>query len=542
MAKDSRTLKLEILAETKKLSDGLKDANTKVNNASSGMSESFKKVGLALAAAGAAAGAYAIKIGIEGVKAAIEDTAAQERLAASLRNTTNATDAQIASVESQINKLAMATGVADDELRPAFSRLSIATNDLTTSQDLLTLALDISAATGKSVESVTNALGKAYEGSTTALTRLGVGLSAADIQTLGLEGSISKLATTFGGAAATQAETFEGKMQILRVRLDEAKESIGTALLPILDDLTTFVNNNVVPAVEGFARFWERTFIPYIRTTIIPELGNLRTALSNVGDALGSTRTKTREASTEMGYFETVVRTFIPSIIYWFTTAANVWATLIDVLRRGVAFLQGDFDTALAKFENRFDSSAKSVNNVNTQMANAYKQFQFFTNLNRSETIPSLDDFNDKADDAAGGANNLAASVGGAAVAFKNLSAAQREFAALRAGGAIPGALSPELRQFYKSELSLISGFGGLIEGINLNPNDPFFGFGKGESVGAAIRGYESGSVRGGATVNINVNGTVVDPEGTARAVQQVIQNSNARAGELTFIPAIGFE
>lgn len=540
MAKDSRTLKLNILAETKNLSDGLKDANQKVNNASTGMSDSFKKVGVALAAATAAAATYAIKIGIEGVKAAIEDTAAQERLANSLRNTTQATDAQILSVENQISKMAFATGVADDELRPAYSRLSVATGDLQKSQDLLTLALDISAATGKSVETVTNALGKAYEGNTASLAKLGIGISAADITTLGFEGTVAKLATTFGGAAATQAETFEGKMQILRVRLDEAKESIGTALLPILGDLIDFVSNTAVPAVEKFANFWSRNFIPYVRNSIIPELENLGIALGNVADSLEITQQETKDSTREFSIMQDVVAQFIPSIIGWFTLAANAWATFIDVIRRGVAFITGDLDTAMAKWENRFDNATKATNNVNESMVRAYKELQFFTNFTRGETIPTLDDAADKTNDLASGAGNLANSFNSAAA---GAGALQRELAALRAGGAIPSALSPELRQFYKSELSLISGFGGLIPGINLNPTDPFFGFGKGGNVGEAIRQRQSGSATAtGGTVNININGTVLDPEGTARAVQSVIQNSNARAGELTFVPTIGFE
>ncbi len=123
---------------------------------------------------------------------------------------------------------------------------------VTKSQDLLNLALDISAATGKSVESVSNALGKAYEGNTGALTRLGVGLSAAEIKTLGLEGTVKQLADTFGGAATVQANTFEGQIQRLRVGFDEAKESIGARLLPILKQTLDYVINTVIPQFIQF--------------------------------------------------------------------------------------------------------------------------------------------------------------------------------------------------------------------------------------------------------------------------------------------------
>ncbi len=147
----------------------------------------------------------------------------------------------------QILKTSLATGVADDQLRPALQRLATATGSVTKSQDLLNLALDISAATGKSVETVSNALGKAYEGNTSSLGRLGVGLSTAEIKTLGLEGTVKQLAQTFGGAATVQANTFEGQIARLKVGFDEAKESVGAALLPTLQRLLDYFINTVIP-------------------------------------------------------------------------------------------------------------------------------------------------------------------------------------------------------------------------------------------------------------------------------------------------------
>jgi hypothetical protein len=248
----SRTLKLSILADVDNLKKNL-DTGSKEVEGFGGKLEKFGKVAAAaFAAAAAAAAAYAGKLAIEGVKAAIEDEAAQKRLETALQNVTTATDAQIAAVEEQILQTSLATGVADQKLRPALQRLAIATGDVTKSQDLLTLALDISAATGKDVETVSNALGKAYEGNTGALTRLGVGLSAAEIKTLGLEGAITTLSDTFGGAAATQAETFEGKIARVQVAFDETKETIGTALLPIVEKLLTFITEKIIPGFTSF--------------------------------------------------------------------------------------------------------------------------------------------------------------------------------------------------------------------------------------------------------------------------------------------------
>lgn len=251
-ARDYRTLKLEILAETKQFVDDMKKGEKQVQTFGDRLNKFGAAAKAAFIAAAAAAAAYAGKLAIDGVKAAIEDEAAQKRLEVALKNVTNATDAQVAAVEKQISKMSLSFGIADDQLRPAFQRLAIATGSLEKANEGLALALDISAATGKSVESVANALGKAYEGNTSALARLGIGLSSAEIKSLGLDGTMKQLAQTFGGAATQQAETFQGRINRLQVAFDEAKETIGFALLPILYRLLEFINNTAIPAFIDF--------------------------------------------------------------------------------------------------------------------------------------------------------------------------------------------------------------------------------------------------------------------------------------------------
>jgi hypothetical protein len=298
----SRTLKLSILADVADLKKNL-DTGSKEVEGFGGKLEKFGKVAAAaFAAAAAAAAAYAVKLAVDGVKAAIEDEAAQLRLANALKNVTGATQAQISAVEEQILKTSLATGVADDQLRPALQRLAVATGSVTESQDLLNLALDISAATGKSVEAVSNALGKAYEGNTGSLTRLGVGLSAAEIKTLGLEGTVKQLAETFGGAATVQANTFEGQIARLKVGFDEAKESVGAALLPTLQKLLDYFINTVIPkfiefkdaalkpVTDAIARNKDSLTILYnfIKDFVVPVLiNNLGAALSFIGKVAG---------------------------------------------------------------------------------------------------------------------------------------------------------------------------------------------------------------------------------------------------------------
>ena len=248
----SRTLKLSILADVDDLKKKLDTGANEVEGFGGKLEKFGKIAAAAFAAAAAAAAAYAGKLAIEGVKAAIEDEAAQLRLANALKNVTDVTDEQIKSIEQQILKTSLATGVADDELRPALQRLTVATKDVTKSQDLLKLALDISAATGKDVETVSNALAKAYEGNNGALSRLGVGISAAQAKTLGFEGTVKQLSDTFGGAAATQANTFQGQIERLKVAFDEAKESVGAALLPTLQNLLNYFINTVIPKFIEF--------------------------------------------------------------------------------------------------------------------------------------------------------------------------------------------------------------------------------------------------------------------------------------------------
>ncbi len=252
MARDTRTLSLKILADIDDLKNKLNQADNAVETNSQKISAFGKKAAAAFAVAAAAAVAYGTKLAVDGVKAAIEDEAAQLRLANALRAATGATDAQIKATEDMILKTSLATGVADDQLRPALQRLAVSTKDTEEAQKLLTLALDISKASGKDLEQVANALGRAQDGNVTSLGRLGLGLSKAELSTLSFTEVQAKLAELYGGAAATNAETFQGKIDRLTVAFDEAKESLGSALLPFVEQFITFLNDKGIPTLNGF--------------------------------------------------------------------------------------------------------------------------------------------------------------------------------------------------------------------------------------------------------------------------------------------------
>jgi hypothetical protein len=245
---DSRALTLKLLADTadfqKKLAAGSKDIDSIGERAS----EFGKKAAIAFAAASAAIGAFAVSA----VKAAAEDEAAQRKLAETIRSTTAATDAQIAGVEAYITKTSIAIGVTDDQLRPAFSRLVRSTNDVEDAQKLLNLALDLSAATGKPLESVTNALGRAYDGNTTALGKLGLGIDTTTLKSQSFDKTFKDLTDTFGNFAENESETTAKQMERVKIALDEAKESIGAALLPVVQELTDFLLEYFIPTLEAF--------------------------------------------------------------------------------------------------------------------------------------------------------------------------------------------------------------------------------------------------------------------------------------------------
>ena len=322
MAKDWRTLKLEILAETKQFVTDMKKGEDTVESFGDKATKMGKVAAAAFAAAAAAAAAYAGKLAIEGVKAAIEDEAAQKRLALALQNVTGATEAQIAAVEEQISKTALATGVADDKLRPALQRLATATGSVSESQKLLTLALDISAATGKDVETVSNALGKAYEGNTASLARLGIGLSAAEIKTMGLQGAVTQLGQTFGGAAATQANTFEGQIARLRVGFDEAKEAIGAQLLPVIQRLLDYVVNVLIPKFQEAKRaaidpivqafknneaalrdlwsFIKTYLVPIFETALVGAIKSVGATIAGIINIIGTVTSKVKELANDV--------------------------------------------------------------------------------------------------------------------------------------------------------------------------------------------------------------------------------------------------
>jgi hypothetical protein len=287
----NRTLKLSILADVDDLKKKLGQGSDEVEGFGTKLGKFGKVAGLAFAAATAAAAAYAGKLAIDGVKAAIEDEAAQIRLATSLRNVTGATDDQIKSTEAYILKTSLAKGITDDELRPSLDRLVRSTKDVEEAQKLQSLALDIAASGSVTLEQASNALGKAYEGNNTALSKLKTGLTAAELKTLSFDEITAKLAKTFEGQATEQAETFAGKMDRLKIAFDEGKETVGSFILDAITPMVDFVVKNVVPAIQAFTeglggkeglKGTLNTIIQIAKSVLIPVIQGIQSAFNKV--------------------------------------------------------------------------------------------------------------------------------------------------------------------------------------------------------------------------------------------------------------------
>jgi hypothetical protein len=382
MAGQSRTLKLSILGDIDQLKKSLNTGTKEVQTFGSKLTDFGKKAGLAFAAAGAAAAVYAGKLAVDGVKAAIADAAAQDRLALTLRNVTGATNAQIKSTEDYITKTSLAFGVTDDDLRPSLERLARSTGDLEKAQKLQALALDIAAGSGKSLEAVTQALGKAQEGTTTSLARLGVGLSAAQLKTLSMDEITKKLADTFENQASVKAETFQGKMDRLKIAFDEGKETVGAFILDAITPMVTIFVEKVIPqlakmadsigndlaaplnnvksiltdfVIPAFKALYSYLFdfvIPFFANVFGPALTGLKNAFNTISTAITNNETDLKPLFTLFKSVATFVRDNLgPAIGTVLRVAFEVVGTAIAGVVTGVSRLINFFDNVIDKIK-----------------------------------------------------------------------------------------------------------------------------------------------------------------------------------------------
>ena len=219
----------QILIGSKFDAKGFKQAETAADKLGKNVKNLAKSFGLAFGTA------QVIAFGKAAVRAAAADEKAQKQLALALKNVGLGRDA--ATSEAYIQRLQSEFGIVDDLLRPAYQTLAVATRDSAEAQRLLNLSLDIAASTGKDLGSVTAALSKAYLGNNTALSKLGVGISKADLKAKSFEDITAQLTTTFAGSATAAANTFQGSIDKLGVASANVSEIIGTGLIDALTNL-----------------------------------------------------------------------------------------------------------------------------------------------------------------------------------------------------------------------------------------------------------------------------------------------------------------
>jgi hypothetical protein len=319
----AKTLTVFLAADLKNFNNGMNDASRKAQGLGSTMSN---MLGPALIGAAAAAGGFAIAIGVDAVQAAVADEAAAAKLAQTLDNLGQAHNTK--PVEDYISSLERSLGVADDELRPAYDRLIRSTRDTAKANEALSLALDVSAGTGKSLDAVVQALGRAYDGNTAGLSRLGAGINSAVLKTGDMEKITAELARTFGGQATTQAATYQGQVKRLEIAIDNLSEAFGYGFLNALGDSNEQTQN-----------FTET-------------IQNLEPFIQKAGESIGT-------FATDVGFFAGLV-TDATGAVDGFADSlgaggllAVVLASPLTNLREAIELLQGSLDDGA--------SSAKSM-------------------------------------------------------------------------------------------------------------------------------------------------------------------------------------
>ena len=393
MASTSRALTLKLLADVDNFTKNLNKADGEVTSFGGKVSEFGKKAGLAFAAAGAAAVAYAGKLAIDGVQSAIADAAAQQKLALTLENVTGATEAQIAATEDYITKTSLAFGVTDDELRPSLERLARATGDVEKAQKLQTVAIDVAAGSGKSLEAVTNAMARAAEGNTASLGKFGIGLSKTELATMSMEQITAKLASTFEGQASAKADTFQGKMDRLKIAFDEGKETVGAYILTAITPMVETIVNKVIPAISNFTSNLGEKLAPVMKI-IQPIINGVTYAFNTVRKALQDNNTQLQPFYDFMVGIYNFAKDFLAPIIgktlgLAFKGLGNFIAGAIDIFADFVSTLSNIYNRIVGII-NAIKSAASAVSGFFGGSSSTTTSSSSTSSVPRITSAPSL--------------------------------------------------------------------------------------------------------------------------------------------------------
>ena len=306
------------------------------------------------------------------VKGAIEDEAAQQSLARQIKASTAATDEQVASVEAYISSLGQSVAISDDKARPAFQKLVVATKDLTKAQDLLNIALDVSAATGSDLTGVSDALAKAFAGNMKPLAALSPELKSLIKEGASLEEVLAVLETNFGGAAKAAGDTAAGGLTKLGIAFGETQEAIGTAFLPVFEKM--------LPVVQKFAAWAEAN--PKLLAAVVAGLGTLAVATLAVNAAMAlnpavlitagiiALGVALVAAYKKFETFGTVVRTVVNGVADYFEFMANGFIKVINLIIKGINLVKPGADIPSLGEISIGQMNAPSVDTPSTSIGN----------------------------------------------------------------------------------------------------------------------------------------------------------------------------
>ena len=271
---------------------GSKEAQRDIQKLGKKIDAFGKKATKSFAVAGVATAAFAGKLALDAVKGAAADEKALTALDVALRNNTNATDAAIAANANFLDALELQVAIDNEQLIPALQTLATATGDLSQAQALLSLSTDVSAASGKDLGAVSMALSKAVNGNFTALKKLGLPLDEDAIKAKDLGAILVQLSKISEGQAAAAANTFAGKLEKLRLSINQVKDRLGIALMPGLIVLATYIQDKIVPQLEYFIYLNQYKISSALESTVknIQEtahaFGNIYAVIDRLNDIL----------------------------------------------------------------------------------------------------------------------------------------------------------------------------------------------------------------------------------------------------------------
>ena len=454
-----------------------KKLETNGQKASFAIKKAAVPAGLALAALGAVA--------FDAVKAFAEDDLAAQKLGTTLRNTTGATDAQVASVEDFITKTSIAAAVTDDELRPALDKLVRGTGDVTKAQKLLNLALDVSAGTGKDLGAVSDALSKAFNGNLGPLKKLDPALASLVANGATADEVFAALSKTFNNQASTAANTTQGQMKSLSIQMGEFKESVGAAVAPIIEKL--------LPAFTSIGNFIRNN------TGLVVGFGAAFAALAVTILAVNAAM-KAYAAIQAIVNIATIALT-ASTYALWIATGVAVIVAII---------------AALVALQVKFDIFGKTVNAVKTVFTQLWDVARFVFGAIKTG-FETLKDLGASIFDGIGGAfkgvinavisnleKGLNAAIKGLNIILDGIDAAAGPWINF---GTVPDVKLPRLAE------------GGIVT----SPTIAMIGERGPEAVIPLNRAGGMG-MGGGANITVNVNGG--DPNSIVRALQQYVRQS----------------